>query len=146
MKNLRDSLVEIALNWESKFIVMPQVTSAISEYDAARLLGCDEQTYSEIMKGQTAVTKGHDFIYKGIKYQIKGNRSSGKPGSKITKGPKANNYKWDYLIWICYDKKFNITEAWGFKVDLYKKLFEHKKRLSVDDMRMGTDMLKSING
>ena len=43
---------------------MPQITSAISEYDAARLLGCDEQTYSKIMEGQTAVTKGHDLILK----------------------------------------------------------------------------------
>jgi len=62
--------------------------------------------------------------------------------SKITKGAKANNYEWDYLIWICYDTKFNVTEARGFKVDLYKELFDQKKRLSPDDMRMGMDMLE----
>jgi len=137
MENIRDLLVKIALEWENKFSVMPQITSAISEYDAAHLLGCDDQIYSKIMEGQTAVTKGHDFIYKGIKYQIKGNRPSGKPGSKVTRGAKANNYEWDILIWILYDTQFNIQEAWKFKVDMYKRLFDQKKRLSPDDMRKG---------
>jgi hypothetical protein len=137
MESIRDSLVKIALEWESKFTVMPQITSAIAEYDAAQLLGCDEQTFSKIMVGQTAVTKGHDFIYNGKKYQIKGNRPSGKPGSKISRGPKATNYEWDFLIWIIYDTKFNIQEVWKFDVSKYKELFDQKKRLSPDDMRKG---------
>ena len=137
MENIRNLLVKIALEWENKFTVMPQITSAISEYDAAQLLGCDDQTYSKIMKGQTAVTKGYDFIYNDIKYQIKGNRPSGKPGSKITRGPKATNYEWDFLIWIVYDTQFNIQEVWKFKVDGYKELFDKKNRLSPHDMRKG---------
>jgi len=137
MQSMRDSLVKIALEWENKFTVMPQITSTISEYDVAQLLGCDEKTYSKIMKNQTAVTKGHDFIYNGKKYQIKANRPSGKPGSFVTLVGKARNYKWDFLIWILYDTQFNIQEAWKFKVDLYKKLFDQKNRLSPDDMREG---------
>jgi hypothetical protein len=142
MEDIRDQLVKIALEWEKKYSVMPQITSAISEYDAARLLGCDDQTYSKIMEGQTAVTKGHDFILNGIKYQIKGNRPSGKSGSKITRGPKASNYEWDILIWILYDTKFNIQEAWKFNVDQYKKLFDQKEGLSPDDMRKGERLNK----
>jgi len=137
MESIRDSLVKIALEWEAKYTVMPQITSAISEYDAARLIGCDDKTYSNIMKGQTAVTKGKDFVYNDLKYQIKGNRPSGKPGSKVTRGPKANNYEWDILIWILYDTQFIIQEAWEFDVEKYKKLFDHKKRLCPDDMRKG---------
>jgi hypothetical protein len=137
MESIRDLLVKTALEWESNFTVMPQITSAISEFDAARLLGCDEQTYSKIIKGNTAVTKGYDFIYNGIKYQIKGNRPSGRHGSKVTLVPKAKNYDWDFLIWILYDPRFNIQEAWRFKVDTYKNLFDKKKRLSPVDMRKG---------
>jgi len=51
MESIRDLLVKIALEWENKFTVMPQITSAISEYDVAHLLGCDDQTYSKIMEG-----------------------------------------------------------------------------------------------
>ena len=47
METIRDSLIKIALEWESKFVVMPQITSAISEYDAAKLLEIDEKTYSD---------------------------------------------------------------------------------------------------
>ena len=137
MESIRDLLIKIALEWEKKYTVMPPITSAISEYDAARLLGCDDETYSKIMEGQTAVTKGHDFILNGIKYQIKGNRPSGKPGSKVTRGAKASNYEWDILIWILYDTQFNIQEAWKFNVDIYKELFDQKKRLTPDDMRKG---------
>ena len=65
MGSWKDSLVNEALKWESKFTVMPQVTSAISEYDAALLVGHTDETYAEEMKKQTPVTKGRDFIYNG---------------------------------------------------------------------------------
>jgi hypothetical protein len=137
MENIRNSLVNIALEWENKFSVMPAITSAISEYDAAQLIGCSEQSYSEIMKGRTAVAKGYEFEYEGIKYQVKANRPSGKPGSFVTLVGKARNYEWDCLIWILYDTKFNIQEAWSFDCDEYKKRFDDKKRLSPEDMRTG---------
>jgi len=142
MESLRDSLVKIALEWEEKFTVMPQITSAISEYDAAYLIGCNDQIYTNIMKGQTAVTKGYDFEYSGQKYQIKANRPSGKKGSFVTLVGKARNYEWDFLIWILYDKEFNIQEAWQFDVEKYKKLFDQKNRLCPDDMRKGKCLIK----
>ena len=137
MDNIRHSLICIALEWEKKFFVIPQITSAVSEYDAARLLGCDEQSYSNAMKGQTAVTRGHDFVHNGKKYQVKANRPSGKPGSSVTLVGKAKNYEWDYLIWILYDREYNILEAWEFQAAEYKELFHGKKRLSPSDMRKG---------
>lgn len=39
---LRDKLVEVALEWQDSFGVAPQITSAISEYDAAMLVGMSE--------------------------------------------------------------------------------------------------------
>ena len=36
---LRNKLVNIALDWQENFGVAPSITSAISEYDAAMLIG-----------------------------------------------------------------------------------------------------------
>ena len=102
---LRKKLVDIALEWQECFGVAPSITSAISEYDAALLVGMTEREYSEYMKDKTAVSKGSDFVFNHQRYQVKANRHSGKPGSKVTKVAKATNYLWDKLIWILYDKK-----------------------------------------
>ncbi len=72
------------IKWQEHFGVAPQITTQISEYDAAMLVGMPEQEYSDFMQDKTAVSKVSDFTYKNIRYQVKGNRPSGKPGSKIT--------------------------------------------------------------
>jgi len=105
---LREDLIKIALEWQEKFGVAPQITAPISELDATTLVGMSEDEYSDFMQDKTAVMKGYDFIFKKIRYQVKGNRPSGKPGSKITMVPKAANYEWDKLIWIRYDKYYVI--------------------------------------
>ena len=111
-KTLREKLAEIALQWQANYGVAPSITSAISEYDAAKLVGMSEREYSDYMKVKTAVSKGADFVYRGIRYQVKANRPSGKPGSFVTMVPKASNYDWDRLIWILYDKNYVMQEAW----------------------------------
>ena len=100
---LRGKLVDIALEWQDRFGVAPSITSAISEYDAAMLIGMSQNEYSEYMKDKTAVSKGADFVYKNTRYQVKANRPSGKKGSRVTMVPKASNYEWDKLIWILYE-------------------------------------------
>ena len=134
---LRNKLVEVALQWQACFGVAPSITSSISEYDAAMLVGMSEKEYSDYMKDKTAVVKGTDFICKNIKYQVKANRPSGKKGSFVTMVPKATNYEWDRLIWILYDKNYVMQEAWEWHVSDYKMAFENKKRLSPSDYRMG---------
>lgn len=134
---LRDKLVEVALEWQSKFGVSPSITSSVSEYDAAMLVGMSEQEYSEYMKDKTAVSKGADFVFNNIRYQIKANRPSGKPGSFVTLVSKASNYLWDKLIWILYDKNYVMQEAWEWYVEDYKSSFDKKNRLSPDDYRKG---------
>ena len=134
---LRKRLVEIALEWQKKFGVSPQITSAVSEYDAAMLVGMSEEAYSDYMKDKTAVSKGADFIFNGIRYQIKANRPSGKPGSKVTMGPKASNYDWDKLIWILYDKNYVMQEAWEWDVQEYRECFDSLKRISPEHYRNG---------
>ena len=62
MSMLRKRLVEVALEWQEKFGVSPSITSSLSEYDAAMLVGMTESEYSEYMKPKTAVSKGTDFI------------------------------------------------------------------------------------
>ena len=64
---LRDKLVDIALQWQANFGVAPSITSSISEYDAAILIGMSEKEYSDYMRYKTAVAKGTDFVYKFIK-------------------------------------------------------------------------------
>ena len=117
---LRDKLVEIALQWQAKYGVAPQITPVISEYDAAMLVGMSESDYSDYMQDKTAVSKGADFVFNHQRYQIKANRPSGKPGSKVTKVPKATNYLWDKLIWILYDQHYVMQEAWEWDVENYK--------------------------
>lgn len=134
---LRDKLVEVALEWQSKFGVSPSITSAVSEYDAAMLVGMSEPEYSEYMKDKTAVSKGADFVFNNIRYQIKANRPSGKPGSFVTLVSKASNYLWDKLIWILYDTNYVMQEAWEWDVEDYKSSFDKKNRLSPDDYRKG---------
>lgn len=136
--DLRQKLVEIALEWQGRYGVAPQITTPISEYDAAMLIGMPEEKYSAFMQDKTAVAKGSDFEYEGVRYQVKGNRPSGKPGSRITMVPKATNYDWDVLIWVMYDKNYVIQEAWAWEVHEYRKAFHDKKRLSPADYRLGT--------
>ena len=134
---LRNKLVNIALDWQENFGVAPSITSAISEYDAAMLIGMPESEYSDYMQDKTAVNKGADFIYKNTRYQVKANRPSGKKSSFVTMVPKASNYEWDKLIWILYDSKYVIQEAWEWSVQDYKYAFDTKKRLSPNDYRKG---------
>lgn len=110
-KKLRDQLVDIALQWQAEFGVAPQITNAISEYDAAMLVGMSESEYSKYMQDKTAVNKGSDFVFNGTRYQVKANRPSGKHGSLVTMVPKASNYEWDKLIWILYDQNYVMQEA-----------------------------------
>tara|TARA_R110002072_G_scaffold2252_2_gene18549 strand:+ start:2658 stop:3926 length:1269 start_codon:yes stop_codon:yes gene_type:complete len=135
---LRKTLIATALEWQERFGVGPAITSAISEYDAAMLVGLSEEEYASAMQNQTAVQKGHDFEHQGVRYQVKGNRPSGKPGSKVTMVPKAKNFLWDKLIWVLYDKEYRVLEAWCWDVEDYKAKFETLDRLSPNHMREGT--------
>ena len=139
---LRDELVKIALQWQERYGVAPSITSTISEYDAAMLVGMSENEYSDYMKDKTAVIKGSDFVFKNTRYQVKANRPSGKKGSFVTIVPKAANYEWDRLIWILYDKNYVIQEAWEWGVEEYKDAFDAIKRLSPDHYRKGGCLYK----
>ena len=123
---LRDILVDVALQWQASFGIAPSITSSISEYDAAMLVGMSEKEHSD-----------YDFVYRNIRYQVKANRPSGKKGSKVTMVPKASNYEWDRLIWILYNKDYVMQEAWEWYMKDYKMAFENKKRLSPEDYRKG---------
>lgn len=140
MESLREQLVSVTLAWERAFGNAPQITTVLSEYDAARLVGYSTDSYSCAMQGTTAVQKGHDFIFKGVRYQVKSNRPSGKRGSFVTWVPKATNYDWDYLIWVLYDSQYQIQEAWQWEVSAYKDAFESVKRLSPAHLRLGKQL------
>lgn len=145
--SLRERLVAIALEWESRYGIAPPITSTLSEFDVAQILGCSEEFYCECLRGHTAVTKGFDFTWNNQKYQVKGNRPSGKPGSRVTLVSKANKdkkegkYLWDFLIWILYDKNYDIEEAWEWDASEYGKQFDSKKTLRPEDMRKGKKLL-----
>lgn len=140
--SLRNKLVDTALQWQERFGVAPSITSAISEYDAALLVGMTENEYSDYMQDKTAVSKGADFIFNKTRYQVKANRPSGKKGSFVTMVPKATNYEWDKLIWILYDKNYVMQEAWGWCVKDYQTAFDGIKRLSPNHYRKGKCLYK----
>jgi hypothetical protein len=134
---LRQQLIDTALLWEGRFGNIPSITTVLSEYDAAMLVGMTEGEYSAAMVGVTSVQKGYDFKYQGARYQVKGNRPSGKPGSSVTWVPKATNYKWDSLVWILYDHRYVVQEAWLWAVEAYREAFHEAKRLSPAHYRNG---------
>jgi len=137
MNDLRQQLISTALEWERAFGNAPLITSALSEYDAAMLVGMTREEYSTSMQGTSSVKKGYDFKYSGARYQVKGNRPSGKPGSFVTLVPKVRNYEWDFLIWILYNPRYEIQEAWLWEVSAYKAAFDSIKRLSPAHYRNG---------
>ena len=141
--SLRNKLVDTALQWQERFGVAPSITSAISEYDAALLVGMTENEYSDYMQDKTAVSKGADFIFNKTRYQVKANRPSGKKGSFVTMVPKATNYEWDKLIWILYDKNYVMQEAWEWCVNDYQAAFDGVKRLSPNHYRKGKCLYKN---
>lgn len=138
--DLRQQLVALALEWEHRFGVSPAITAAVSEFDAALLVGHSAESFALDCSGRTAVTRGTDFRHRGLRYQVKANRPSGKPGSFVTLVAKAKNYEWDRLIWLLYDREFVILEAWEWTADEYRKAFDVLKRLSPAHMRRGRDL------
>ena len=140
MEDVREQLVTATLSWERAFGNAPLITTVLSEYDAARLIGCSLEDYSNSMQGSSAVQKGHDFVFNGSRYQVKGNRPSGKRGSFVTWVPKATNYHWDHLIWILYNPQYEIQEAWQWDVAAYVDAFDSVKRLSPAHLRLGKQL------
>jgi hypothetical protein len=62
---LRDRLVQTALEWEKRFGFFPGqagITTAVSEYDSAMMLGHDEAGYISSVEGRSSVGRGHDFM------------------------------------------------------------------------------------
>jgi len=139
-EELRDLLIDVALEWEKRFAVAPRITADIAEYDAAKLVGTSLRIGKGRKETDTAVMKGCDFCKNKEKYQVKSNRPSGKPGSPVTLVGKASNFDWDKLVWILYDREYNIEEAWEFTNDQYRRLFELKNRISPQDMRKGSKL------
>lgn len=135
--SLRSRLVTIALEWEHSFGVAPHITSAISEYDAAHLIGHSDASFSADCVGRTAVSRGADFSFGGLQYQVKANRPSGKPGSPVTKVAKASNYEWDKLVWLLYDRLYVLQEAWEWDVAEYRLAFHDTIHVRPPDMRRG---------
>jgi hypothetical protein len=142
MNDLRQRLVAIALEWERAFGNAPSITAVVSEFDAAMLLGMTEEEYGRAMQGATSVQRGHDFVFRGKRVQVKGTRPSGKPGSTITKVPSATNYVWDELVWVSYNPRYEVQEAWLWEVAAYEEAFSGVKRLSPEHMRKGRSLLR----
>ena len=135
--DLRNRLVALALEWQTVFGVAPAITSVLSEFDAATLVGCPLEVYCKDGAAKTAVSRGHDFISNGLRYQVKANRPSGKPGSPVRIVPKPANYEWDRLIWILYDRQYTVVEAWEWDVTEYRRRFEALVRVRPQHMRDG---------
>lgn len=139
---IRDQLVQTALQWEKRFGFFPGqagITAAVSEYDAAMMLGLTEVNYIASIKGRSSVGRGHDFVFENKRIQVKANRPSGRPGSDVwNAGPKAKTKGWDILIYILYDKGYVMQEAYQFDRDAYETMFSNKESLRLEDMRRGT--------
>ena len=112
--HMRKQLVEISLQWQEEFGVAPSITTAVSELDAAMLVGKDPASLRADGLLRRAVTKDVDFVHNGLRYQLTANRPSGKPGSDVTlvsrKTEGARAFGWDRLIWMLYDRNYTLRE------------------------------------
>ncbi|MFC5390654.1 hypothetical protein U0030_01035 [Brevundimonas bullata] len=138
---LRERLVSTALEWQRRFGVAPSITSAISEYDAAVLVGVPMNKLAEAIGDASAVRKGFDFVWEGKRYQVKANRPSGRRGSTVTKCAKASNYDFDVLIWLLYDPHYVIQEAWRWDAADYRSICGPLVHVRPQHMRQGTPMM-----
>lgn len=134
---LRNRLVSVALEWERIFGVEPLILSAVSEYDAARLVGHTDESYREDRVRRSIASYGTDFTFKGLRYHVKANQMRGGSASSVSRVSEARNYHWDRLVWILYDHDFTIQEAWEWEVAEYRAEFEGRSPLSVNNMRQG---------
>jgi hypothetical protein len=100
-----------------------------------------EPEYCAACAKATAVRKGFDFDWAGVRYQVKANRPSGKPGSFVTLVAKASNYDWDQLIWLLYDRHYALVEGWQWSQNDYQREFDAVTRLSPCHMRRGKRLL-----
>jgi hypothetical protein len=140
----RQQLISTALEWESHFSVLPRIGDVISEFDAAMLVGHTPKSYEAAMQGTTAVQKGFDFKYKLLNYQVKHNRPSGKKGSKVTNAGKVDQKcHWDILIYVLYDRYFNLQEVWQWRVEDYKSIIvsSGKVHVSLKMIQSGRSLL-----
>ena len=141
--SLRERLVAVTLEWEQTFGVAPGITSAVAELDVALLVGHSEGTYATACAGRTAVSPGWDVTCpNGVRYQVKANRPSGKPGSSVTLVARPKNFEWDRLVWVLYDPAFTLLEAWQWERDAFREAFVARTRLSPGDMRRGEPLLR----
>jgi hypothetical protein len=141
---LRQQLVEVALQWERSYSVLPRVGDALSEFDAAMFVGHTPETFSKEMVGTTAVQKGFDFRWESTRYQVKHNRPSGKKGSKVTNSGKVTtNFEWDVLVYILYNERFELQEVWQWEIDAYQKAFglTGQKNIRLKEMQKGQSLL-----
>ena len=139
-QSIRERLVSVALEWEGRFGVAPAITSALSEYDAACLVGHSDDSFATDCSGSTAVTRGADFTYNGVRYQVKACRPSGKKGSDVWRVPACRNYEWHRLIWLLYDRYYVLQEAWEWCRAEYIAAFKGKTCISPAEMRRGRSL------
>ncbi len=124
----RADLVRIALAWQDAFGVAPDITRALSELDAALLVGMTEDEYCADGEFRTAVTRGEDFALRGIRCQVTANRPSGKKGSKVTRVTLKRKFERNRHIGLLSNQEYVLLAAWEFTVDVYKSTFGQSER------------------
>lgn len=140
---IRDQLVHTVLKWENLFGHFPGqagITAAVSEYDAAMMLGHDEVSYAASILGRAPVGRGYDFKFNNKRIQVKANRPGRRRGATVwNAGPRVATDGWDILIYILYNEDYVCREAYRFDSDEYERIFLGRTgNLRLEDMRMGT--------
>lgn len=114
------------------------------------LVGMSADEYSLFVQGRIAVARGVDFAFGGIGYQVKANRPSGKPGSFVTLVAKAHpntktgSFEWDRLIWLLYNERYEIQEAWLWDREAYAMAIYPLARVSPVHVRGGLNIQASV--
>ena len=108
-KTLREKLAEIALQWQANYGVAPSITSALSEYDAAKLVGMSEREYSDYMKEQAkliakGLPKGEMPKARDLSYVMIAPLDFDRMVQNILENARKHGFtdktRTDYMVWI----------------------------------------------
>ena len=134
---IRRELIKSSLEWAAAFGLTPAIIGELGEVDAAYLLSKSPKMAKNILLARTPRQKGYDLLIDHQRIQVKATRSSGLPGSTITRIQKPRNDMWDLIVWINYNRDFHLQEAWLWTRRAYLKKFSQSHRISPEEFRKG---------
>ena len=134
---LRTTLVALVPEWEKRYGVAPFITAAVSEYDAARLVGHTPETFFAGLRGSHGSYSRHGLLLQRSSVSDQSLSAQRKTRFVHYLGAKSNELRMGSTGLASVCGEFQLLEAWEWYVADYQSSFDTIKRLSPAHMRTG---------